>query len=167
MMLRAFVAATVVMLAPAIAQGAGETAANTKAESCLLNRANGRWVPSAMPDMRRVAGSDASSVIQYAGLIGGISALVTDFRCDHIAYEIILMGPGGTNSDLAPFLAILDRIEKEAGFSSIGKFSLADRNRLETEKLAVWQGMDERGEILLELGDVSTLVRARYVNTQN
>jgi hypothetical protein len=135
-------------------------------ESCLLNRQNGRWVPSGMPEMHRVFGNDASSVIQYAGRIGSMSAFVTDVRCDNIAYEVILVGPGGESADLSAFLSVLETIEKEAGFSNAGELSLADRFSLEKDKKFEWEKDDERGEILLEFTDISTLVRARYVNTK-
>jgi hypothetical protein len=152
-------------MAPVFAQAQGQKAelkSPPDSYNCLLNTKTGRWAPSAMPDIRRVSGTDGGPQIRYAGRIGKVSAYVTDFRCDTIAFEVTLVGPADENLPL--LLSTFRKIERGAGISNISRLSQADISQLQNKGAFHWKAGRESGEAMLEESDLSILVRALYVN---
>jgi hypothetical protein len=167
MMPRGLVAAilSAALLTPILAQAQPPAAASSETGGCLLDSANGRWMPSGMPELRRIAGGNRSPQIRHAGQIGNVTVYVTDFRCDHIEYEVILVGD--TLNGLAPLLSVLRRIEQGAGFSNIRGLSAANLRTLEQKEEFSWQKGDVYGEIKLDHSLLSTILRANYVDKSN
>jgi hypothetical protein len=153
------------MLAPIPVQAQGRISEQGKTpepENCLLDTSNGRWVPSGMPQMQKVSGATRGPQIRYAGRIGEMSAYVTDFRCDYIAFEVTLVGTNDLN--IAPFLAVFRKIEKAAGVSNVSRLSDADLISLQKKRHFNWKRDREVGEIVLGGSDLTTVISAYYEN---
>lgn len=131
-------------------------------DNCLLNTSTDRWSPAGLPDIRRVSGNTAEPQIRYAGRIGDLSAYVTDFRCDYIAFEVTLVGP--VDDKLSAFLSAFRKIEHSAGISNISRLSAADLVRLQNKGSVDWVIGREHGEVMLKESDLSILIRALYIN---
>jgi hypothetical protein len=101
-----------------------------------------------MPDIRRVFGNTASDTIGYAGRIDGMAVYVADYRCDHIAYEITLVGPGAWDETV--YLAVFRKIEQAMGFSNAGRLTPAGLDAINRTGKFAWKDGDVSGHITFD-----------------
>lgn len=141
----------IMLVTPVLAQNGSRAPAAAKpaeTDSCLLNHRNGRWVPSGMPDIRRVFGDSSMDTIGYAGRIDGMAVYIADYRCDHIAYEVTLVGPGAR--DEIVYLAVLRKIEQAMGFSNARRLTPAGLDAINRTGKFAWKDGDVSGSITFD-----------------